>query len=63
MLREQPGRESGRAVVARRRLTYQQVAAIVRMEVGDRVQLGVTQGSGDRLRIDSAILSLAWLGP
>jgi len=43
--------------------TTQQVTAIVRMEDGDRVQLGGTQSSGDGLLIFSATLSLAWLGP
>lgn len=43
--------------------TTQQVTAIVRMDAGDQVQLGATQGSGGRLLIFSSTLSLAWLGP
>jgi hypothetical protein len=43
--------------------TTQQVTAIIRMDVGDRVQLGGTQSSGAGLLIFSATLSLAWLGP
>jgi photosystem II stability/assembly factor-like uncharacterized protein len=43
--------------------TTQQVTTIVRMDAGDRVQLGGTQSSGDRLLIFAATLSLAWLGP
>jgi photosystem II stability/assembly factor-like uncharacterized protein len=43
--------------------TTQQVTAIIRLDVGDRVQLGGAQSSGGRLLIFSATLALAWLGP
>jgi photosystem II stability/assembly factor-like uncharacterized protein len=43
--------------------TTQQVTAIVSMQLGDRVQLWVTQHSDVTQLILSATLSLAWLGP
>jgi hypothetical protein len=43
--------------------TNQQITSIVRLDRDDRVQLGVTQSSGDGLLIFSATLALAWLGP
>jgi photosystem II stability/assembly factor-like uncharacterized protein len=43
--------------------TMQQVTAIIRMNAGDRVQLGAMQSSGAALLVTGATLSLAWLGP
>jgi photosystem II stability/assembly factor-like uncharacterized protein len=43
--------------------TSQQVTAIIRMDAGDRVELGATQSSGAAVVVTGATLSLAWLGP